>query len=190
MLVLSSTVASRYYNWCTDGSTSPGNYGYPVVRTCTHTRPAISIANSEIWNLSSVTIIYILPWLLPLSDSTLKSTQIVTWVNNHPIQEGDSEASTEYPAVYRTILNVGIHWKSFQDLRPKVSDFQTLLLLQMVINFGRLLRGHPGHWPYSEIYINHLEGIFAVACCLVTSWSCQTTGNCEDTCQMICLPDS
>jgi hypothetical protein len=28
MLVLSSTVASRYYNCCTDGSTSPGNYGY------------------------------------------------------------------------------------------------------------------------------------------------------------------
>jgi hypothetical protein len=31
MLVLSSTVASRYYNCCTDGSTSPGNYGYPLV---------------------------------------------------------------------------------------------------------------------------------------------------------------
>jgi hypothetical protein len=27
MLVLSSTVASRYYNCCTDSSTSPGNYG-------------------------------------------------------------------------------------------------------------------------------------------------------------------
>jgi hypothetical protein len=26
MLVLSRTVASRYYNCCTDGSTSPGNY--------------------------------------------------------------------------------------------------------------------------------------------------------------------
>jgi hypothetical protein len=31
MLVLSSTVASLYYNCCTDGSTSPGNYGYPLV---------------------------------------------------------------------------------------------------------------------------------------------------------------
>jgi hypothetical protein len=29
MLVPSSTVASRYYNSCTDDSTSPGNYGYP-----------------------------------------------------------------------------------------------------------------------------------------------------------------
>jgi hypothetical protein len=31
MLVLSSAVASRYYNCCTDGSTSPGNYGYYFV---------------------------------------------------------------------------------------------------------------------------------------------------------------
>jgi hypothetical protein len=31
MLALSSTVASHYYNCCTDGSTSPGNYGYPAV---------------------------------------------------------------------------------------------------------------------------------------------------------------
>jgi hypothetical protein len=30
-LVLSSTVASRYYNWCTDGSISPGNYGNPLL---------------------------------------------------------------------------------------------------------------------------------------------------------------
>jgi hypothetical protein len=29
MLVLSSTVVSCYYNCCTDGSTSPINYGYP-----------------------------------------------------------------------------------------------------------------------------------------------------------------
>jgi hypothetical protein len=29
MLVLSSTVVSRYYNCCTDSSTSLGNYGYP-----------------------------------------------------------------------------------------------------------------------------------------------------------------
>jgi hypothetical protein len=28
MLVLSSTVASRYYNYCVDGSISPGSYGY------------------------------------------------------------------------------------------------------------------------------------------------------------------
>jgi hypothetical protein len=28
MLVLSSTVVSRYYNCCADGSISPGNYGY------------------------------------------------------------------------------------------------------------------------------------------------------------------
>jgi uncharacterized membrane protein len=31
MLVLTSTVASRYYNCCTDGSTSPGNYECPLV---------------------------------------------------------------------------------------------------------------------------------------------------------------
>jgi hypothetical protein len=31
LLVLSSTVASRYYYCCTDGSTSPGKYGYPLV---------------------------------------------------------------------------------------------------------------------------------------------------------------
>jgi hypothetical protein len=30
MLVLSSNIASRYYNYCTDDSTSPGNYGYAV----------------------------------------------------------------------------------------------------------------------------------------------------------------
>jgi hypothetical protein len=29
MLVLSSIIASHYYNCCADGSTSPGNYGYP-----------------------------------------------------------------------------------------------------------------------------------------------------------------
>jgi hypothetical protein len=29
MLVLSSAVASCYYNYCTDGSTSPGNCGHP-----------------------------------------------------------------------------------------------------------------------------------------------------------------
>jgi hypothetical protein len=28
MLVLSSTIASRDYNYCTDGNTSPGIYGY------------------------------------------------------------------------------------------------------------------------------------------------------------------
>jgi hypothetical protein len=28
MQMLSSAVASRYYNGCKDGSTSPGNYGY------------------------------------------------------------------------------------------------------------------------------------------------------------------
>jgi hypothetical protein len=28
VLVLSFAVASRYYNWCTDGGTSPRNYGY------------------------------------------------------------------------------------------------------------------------------------------------------------------
>jgi hypothetical protein len=28
MLLPSSTVASRYYNYCTNSSTSPGNYGY------------------------------------------------------------------------------------------------------------------------------------------------------------------
>jgi hypothetical protein len=31
MLVLSSTVASRYFNCYTDGSTHPGNYGYHLV---------------------------------------------------------------------------------------------------------------------------------------------------------------
>jgi hypothetical protein len=31
VLVLSSTVTSCYYNCCTDGSTSPGNYGYPLI---------------------------------------------------------------------------------------------------------------------------------------------------------------
>jgi hypothetical protein len=31
MLVLLSTVASRYYNCCTDSSTTPGNYGYILV---------------------------------------------------------------------------------------------------------------------------------------------------------------
>jgi hypothetical protein len=33
MLVLSSTVASRYYNCWIDGSTSPRNYGYPQYNT-------------------------------------------------------------------------------------------------------------------------------------------------------------
>jgi hypothetical protein len=31
MLVLLSAVVSHYYNCCTDGSTSPGNYGYRLV---------------------------------------------------------------------------------------------------------------------------------------------------------------
>jgi hypothetical protein len=31
MLVLSSAIASCYCKYCTDGSTSPGNYGYPIV---------------------------------------------------------------------------------------------------------------------------------------------------------------
>jgi hypothetical protein len=31
MLVLLSTVVSSYNNCCTDGSTSPRNYGYPLV---------------------------------------------------------------------------------------------------------------------------------------------------------------
>jgi hypothetical protein len=31
LLVLSSIVASCYYNCCTNGSTSPGSYGYPLV---------------------------------------------------------------------------------------------------------------------------------------------------------------
>jgi hypothetical protein len=30
MLILSSTVELHYYNCCTDGSTSTGNYGYPL----------------------------------------------------------------------------------------------------------------------------------------------------------------
>jgi hypothetical protein len=33
MLVLASTVASSYYNCCTDGNTSPGNYGYELYHT-------------------------------------------------------------------------------------------------------------------------------------------------------------
>jgi hypothetical protein len=33
MLILPSTVASHYYNCCTDDSTSPGNYGYHLVQT-------------------------------------------------------------------------------------------------------------------------------------------------------------
>jgi hypothetical protein len=32
MLAISSTFALRYYNYCTDGSTSPGNYGYPFFK--------------------------------------------------------------------------------------------------------------------------------------------------------------
>jgi hypothetical protein len=31
MPVLSTTAALRYYNWCTDGSTIPENYGYTLV---------------------------------------------------------------------------------------------------------------------------------------------------------------
>jgi hypothetical protein len=31
MLVLGSIVASRYCKCCSDGSTSPGNYGYPFI---------------------------------------------------------------------------------------------------------------------------------------------------------------
>jgi hypothetical protein len=36
MLVLSYTVLSCYYNCCTGGSTSSGNYGYPLY-DCIHT---------------------------------------------------------------------------------------------------------------------------------------------------------
>jgi hypothetical protein len=34
MLVPSFSIASRYYNCCTDGSTGPGNYGYLYL--CAH----------------------------------------------------------------------------------------------------------------------------------------------------------
>jgi hypothetical protein len=50
MLVLSSTVASRYYNCHTYGSTSPGNYGYQWYMsprsTCTSTH---CHTHSTIW---------------------------------------------------------------------------------------------------------------------------------------------
>jgi hypothetical protein len=38
MLELSFTVTSRYYYCCTDGSVSPGNYGYTLVYWCTMLR--------------------------------------------------------------------------------------------------------------------------------------------------------
>jgi hypothetical protein len=34
MLVLTSIVAWRYYNCCTDSSTNPGNYGYTRIAFC------------------------------------------------------------------------------------------------------------------------------------------------------------
>jgi hypothetical protein len=48
MLVLSITVASHYYNCCRDGSTSPGNHGYPLI--------ALLYRNSDLY--SSVTNIF------------------------------------------------------------------------------------------------------------------------------------
>jgi hypothetical protein len=37
MSILSSTVTSRYYNCRIDGSSSPGNYGHPIVLQKTRT---------------------------------------------------------------------------------------------------------------------------------------------------------
>jgi hypothetical protein len=42
MLVLTFTVASRYYNCCTDGGTNPGNYGYPLISLCTYSFQSFS----------------------------------------------------------------------------------------------------------------------------------------------------
>jgi hypothetical protein len=42
MLILSSTIALRYYNCCTDGSTSHGNYGYPLYIISTKSSTALN----------------------------------------------------------------------------------------------------------------------------------------------------
>jgi hypothetical protein len=49
------------------------------------------------------------------------------------------------------ILNVGIHLKALRSSHSEVFDFQTLLLLQVVIIFGQLLLGHPDHRKFSEL---------------------------------------
>jgi hypothetical protein len=43
MLVLSSTVASYYYNCCTDSTTSPENYGYRLISESEIERDIVTI---------------------------------------------------------------------------------------------------------------------------------------------------
>jgi hypothetical protein len=50
MLLLSSTVASRYYKCCTDNGTSPGNYGYQYVRCEFFT--AVTMKNGAFWDVT------------------------------------------------------------------------------------------------------------------------------------------
>jgi hypothetical protein len=51
--------ASRYYNCCTDGSTSPGNYGYPLVFSSiydSYCGPTLGVVGFEV--LTAVVIKY------------------------------------------------------------------------------------------------------------------------------------
>jgi hypothetical protein len=45
MLVLSSVIALSYYNCCTDGSNSPGNYGYTLVKNFVFRKDGSSFKN-------------------------------------------------------------------------------------------------------------------------------------------------
>jgi hypothetical protein len=48
VLVLSSIVASRYYNFCTDDSTSHGDYGYPSYeRSCKYLNILVDVQSHE-----------------------------------------------------------------------------------------------------------------------------------------------
>jgi hypothetical protein len=52
MLILSPTIASCYYNCCTDGSTSLGNYGYPLIHFFLSQHCTIPIINLKATSLT------------------------------------------------------------------------------------------------------------------------------------------
>jgi hypothetical protein len=50
MLVLSSTVSSRYYTSYTGGLTSPGNYGFPLIHAETRSAEPDEISVAGEWS--------------------------------------------------------------------------------------------------------------------------------------------
>jgi hypothetical protein len=77
MLVLSSTVASRYHKCCTEGIASPGNYGYPIV--C-YNRSETIVFVTAVWTTSYTTQCHDCgPLYRGVIGSFDKSLTVTTW---------------------------------------------------------------------------------------------------------------